>query len=82
MIDGSRLRPSMRAVKKKETSSPIYIYIYTRRVQPFLLPNICPFPTGIKRYSTEWQGARTMEGGGVIVVRDTHTVAVVGEQVL
>lgn len=31
MIDGSRLRPSMRAVKKKETSSPIYIYIYTPR---------------------------------------------------
>ena len=72
MIDGSRLRPSMRVVKKKETRPPsIYIYIYTPR------PAVSsPKHLSVSHWYQEiFHGmtrARTMEWGGGVIAIHTH----------
>lgn len=73
MIDGSRLRPSMRVVKKKETRPPRYIYIYIYTPRPAVSS---PKHLSVSHWYQEifhgmTRGQDNGVGGGRY--RDTHT---------
>lgn len=72
MIDGSRLRPSMRVVKKKETRPPRYIYIHAASSR-FFSQTFVRFPLVSRDIPRNDKGPGQWSGGGGALSRYTHT---------